>query len=221
MQTRGEAALIEWLKRELQSMGAGGARLLNLGAGQSTTIESQLADAGVRGVVCDRVDVEDPVVDHPLAGRTWVASADAMGEAPSGAYAAVFANYVFEHLPDPDGAIAEVRRVLRPGGLAVVSVPNPSAPQFRIAARTSVGFHALVRGRESWEVAYAFRTPGELARRFEAGGFRVLAVERFAQTHQYLERFPVLGGLSRRYDDLVDRRGWTRLMGDACLAFRS
>jgi SAM-dependent methyltransferase len=209
---------VERLKGELRAVG-GDARLLNLGAGQSVVIENQLVDAGVRPLV-DRVDVEDPVVSHPLAGQMWLASADAMPSVPNDTYAAVFANYVFEHLPDPDGAIAEVRRVLRPGGLAVVSVPNPSAPQFRIAARTSVRFHSLVRGHKSWEVAYAFKTPDELARRFEAAGLRCEAAELFPQTEQYVERFPVLRGLAKRYDALVDRRGWRRLMGDACLAFR-
>ena len=206
---------MEWLKRHVTS----DSRVLNLGAGQSTTIESQLLEAGLSPVV-DRVDVEDPVVAHSLAGATWVASADAMSEVPSDAYDAVFANYVFEHLPNPDGAIAEVHRVLKSGGLAVVSVPNPSAPQFRIAQHTSTAFHRFVRGQQSWEVAYAFRNPTELARRFADQGFDVLAVERFAQTHEYLGRFPVPGLLSKHYDDLVDRRGWKRLTGDACLALR-
>jgi SAM-dependent methyltransferase len=197
----------------------GSGRWLNLGAGQSVTIENQIVAAGLSPVV-DRVDVEDPVVSHPLAGAAWLASASSMPEVPSDTYDAVFANYVFEHLPDPDGAIAEIRRVLKPGGLAVVSVPNPSAPQFRLAARTSTKFHSHVRGKQSWEVTYAFKTPDELAGRFEAAGLRREAVELFPQTAQYAERFPVLRGLAKRYDALVERRGWRRLMGDACLVFR-
>jgi ubiquinone/menaquinone biosynthesis C-methylase UbiE len=215
MQTRGEAALVAWLLRSVSD----GDRLLNLGAGQSVTVENQLAEAGLR-VVIDRVDVEDPVVSHRLAGETWVASADAMSEVPSATYDAVFANYVFEHLPNIDGAIAEVRRVLKPGGLCVVSVPNPSAPQFRIAARTSTTFHKLIRGQQSWEVAYGFKTPGELARRFESADFNVEAVELFPQTYEYLRRFPVAAPVAKRYDTLVEQRGWRRLMGDACLALR-
>jgi hypothetical protein len=78
-----------------------------------------------------------------------------------------------------------------------------------------------VRGEQSWEVAYAFRTPGELARRFEAGGLRCVGFDLFPQTYEYLRRFPVAGPLGRRYDELVERRGWKRLMGDACLAFRA
>ena len=212
MQTRGEAALVDWLRRELSD----GDRALNLGAGQSVSVENQLLEDGPR-VVIDRVDVEDPVVSHPLAGATWVASADSMPSVPSDAYDAVFANYVFEHLPDVDGAIAEIKRVLKPGGLAVVSVPNPSAPQFRIAAKTSTAFHKLVRGQQSWEVAYGFKTPGALARRFESGGFEVRAVDLFPQTYEYLRRFQLAGPVAKRYDALVERRGWKRLMGDACL----
>ncbi|MCB1706410.1 MAG: class I SAM-dependent methyltransferase [Halioglobus sp.] len=38
-------------------------------------------------------------------------------------YDFVFASHVLEHVPDDDKALSEVRRILRPGGVAVLPVP--------------------------------------------------------------------------------------------------
>lgn len=42
-----------------------------------------------------------------------------------GAFDFVFCIEVLEHVPNPWGALAEMHRVLRPGGVLVLSVPNP------------------------------------------------------------------------------------------------
>lgn len=38
-------------------------------------------------------------------------------------YDFVFASHVLEHIPDDEKAIAEIRRILRPGGIAILPVP--------------------------------------------------------------------------------------------------
>lgn len=38
-------------------------------------------------------------------------------------YDVVFASHVLEHVPDDSSAIAEIRRILKPGGIAVLPVP--------------------------------------------------------------------------------------------------
>jgi SAM-dependent methyltransferase len=40
-----------------------------------------------------------------------------------GTYDFIFASHVLEHVPDDERAIREIRRVLRPGGIAVLPVP--------------------------------------------------------------------------------------------------
>jgi SAM-dependent methyltransferase len=221
MQTRAEMALVDELKRELESLRERGESptVLNLGASTSVSIENQLRSAGF-DVTCDRVDVEDPVVDHPMAGHTWRASAHAMPDVPTGHYSVVFANYVFEHIKYLDESIEEVSRVLKPGGVIVLSIPNPSAPEFWLAAMTPLWFHSLVRGERGWKLEYAFSTPQELIQAFERHGFSTISVRRFAHTYTYLNRFAGIRAVSRQYDKIVDHRGWTRLMGDTCVAVR-
>lgn len=53
----------------------------------------------------------------------------------------VFSEYVFEHLPEPELALAEIRRVLSPGGSFVVLVPNPKHYYAKIADLTPSWFH--------------------------------------------------------------------------------
>lgn len=66
----------------------------------------------------------------------------------------VFSEYVFEHLPQPRSALAEIDRILRPGGSFVVLVPNPNHYYARIADLTPFWFHRLwfrLQGLENHE----------------------------------------------------------------------
>ena len=49
-----------------------------------------------------------------------------------GSFDAVVAGELFEHLQFPDALVAEIRRVLRPGGVLVGSVPNAYRMQSRL-----------------------------------------------------------------------------------------
>jgi SAM-dependent methyltransferase len=48
---------------------------------------------------------------------------------PTGSYDAVTLWHVLEHVPDPASVLAEVHRLLRPGGVLLVSVPNFGSPE--------------------------------------------------------------------------------------------
>jgi len=64
-------------------------------------------------------------------GRLGASAALAQADAielpfPSDTFERVYCSEVLEHLPDPPAAIDEIRRVLKAGGVAVLSVPNES-----------------------------------------------------------------------------------------------
>jgi SAM-dependent methyltransferase len=53
----------------------------------------------------------------------FVADVQDMRIVSSGSYDTVFCSEVLEHIPEPKRAIAEVRRILRPGGKCIFTVP--------------------------------------------------------------------------------------------------
>jgi SAM-dependent methyltransferase len=57
---------------------------------------------------------------------TWRADICNMPQVPSDTYDAVICHQVLEHVTHPSAAMAEMRRVLKPGGAMVVSVPHLS-----------------------------------------------------------------------------------------------
>ncbi|HRN52184.1 MAG TPA: class I SAM-dependent methyltransferase [Gemmatimonadaceae bacterium] len=65
-------------------------------------------------------------VERRTEGVTHVGNAEAMDEIPSASYDCVFSFEVLEHLPHPQRAMAEMARVLKPGGVLLLSVPHLS-----------------------------------------------------------------------------------------------
>lgn len=101
---------------------AAGDRVLDLGCGTGTLTEA-LADAGASVTA---VDYSQSYVDHTarrLAGRAVVEQGDARSlRYADGAFDAVLASLVLDTIPEADRAVAEMRRVTRPGGTAAAAV---------------------------------------------------------------------------------------------------
>lgn len=105
-----------------------GARVLDVGCGRGVIL-TPLADKGleVHGV---------EVNEHASAGadsRASIRIAPDLGEAgyDDGYFDEVIVWHVLEHLPDPGATLAEIHRILRPGGRVIIAVPNFASAQAR------------------------------------------------------------------------------------------
>ena len=110
-----------------------GDAVLDIGCGNGSYTE-RLADGFHRvvGVEVERARLEEfaaRLVDHPDRDRfeLRLESAEALSD-PAGSYDAVVAIETLEHVVDAEAAVAEVFRVLRPGGAFYITVPNRGFP---------------------------------------------------------------------------------------------
>jgi SAM-dependent methyltransferase len=219
MQTPAEIRLIDTLAELLRPHDGSTPALLSVGAGTSVLIEDTLVARGAR-FVSDRLDLVDARVDRPYVRHVYRCAAQAMAPVAPQCYEAAFSNYLLEHVEDVHGAAAEIFRVLRPGGVFVASVPNPTALEFRLARWTPLWFHKLVRGHVVGEKYYSYRSIGGLVQLFEAAGFRARDVWHFSSTEDYLQRFPIVRSLARGYDRTLMAAHARSLMGNVCLVFQ-
>jgi len=210
-----QRALIDELRRVVLADTSAQTALLDVGAGRSLVVENRLPDGA--SCVVDRVDVERCQVAHPVVRNQWRCSVEDMGMVPSHEYAVVFANYVLEHVRDLPAAAREMRRVLKCGGEVVVTVPNPSAPEFQVSRRTPLAFHRLVRKGRRWHTVYAYESVPALLCVFEEAGFRQKEVRYFPAVGAYLASYRFLRELGKAYDWCAVRFGSTRLLGHACI----
>jgi SAM-dependent methyltransferase len=103
---------------------APGARLLDVGAGRGAIARPAVA----RDCVVTAVDAAPGMVTRLRAEfpTMTVAQMDAHHfEFPDACFDVVTAGFVLDLLSDPAAALAEVRRVLRPGGVFALSLPGP------------------------------------------------------------------------------------------------
>jgi 2-polyprenyl-3-methyl-5-hydroxy-6-metoxy-1,4-benzoquinol methylase len=82
----------------------------------------------------------------------------------------VLLNHVLEHIPKKDAVLAELRRVMRPGGLLIVGVPNEGC------ALAKLRNHVLQRSVLRTTDHVHFFTASSLRRDLTAAGFGVASI---------------------------------------------
>jgi SAM-dependent methyltransferase len=156
-------------------------RLLDLGCGIGTELEVaiergwsatgiELATGSLRVAREQGLDV----IDRPLA----------QAELPDASFDLVTVNHALEHMPRVRPVLADVRRVLKPGGVLFVSVPNLEAWQHRTRLdRFGLAFN---------DDHYLFFTPATLNRLLGSSGFDVIEMKtsRFLDFQAPLKEFP-------------------------------
>ena len=221
MQTPAERELVHQLHDVLRDRQdeANVPLILNIGAGRTILIEKQLSDLGCK-YLCDRIDIDDCSIEFPTVRHSRICSVEEMTPLKSGEYLASFANYVLEHVMDIQEASREICRILRPSGLFITSLPNPSAPEFIVARNTPLWFHKKVSKAEAWETHYSWNSLHELVEIFKTNGLDVQSIKYWSFTEGYLWRYPVVNSLSRLYDRIITGSGVKRLMGNVCAVFK-
>jgi SAM-dependent methyltransferase len=110
----------------------GGGRALEIGCGRGLTL------AALQAQGWEAVGTEvDPAMAAAVQARygfpVHVLEDLRAGDFPAGSFDAVMMWHVWEHLPQPFQTLAEIRRILRPGGLLLLEVPNNDSQQARMA----------------------------------------------------------------------------------------
>ena len=147
-----------------------GARVLEVGAGTGRD-SAALARAGRAAVLLDRspAALELAARGEPaFRGRALVLGDALQAPFADGAFDAVFHQGLLEHFLEPLPLLAENRRVLRPGGILLVDVPQAFHPWTALKK----ALLAVDRWFAGWETQY---TPAGLERLVRAAGFEVLA----------------------------------------------
>lgn len=121
--SRRYALLNQWDPRHLRTVNrllrpAPDTHLLEVGCGRGH-LTKRLREAGVnaRGI-----DVNPHAADHAVTDAVKTMSAEELGF-PSDSFDQVCSVHAIEHIPDPDAAMAEMARVVRPGGQVMLIYP--------------------------------------------------------------------------------------------------
>jgi SAM-dependent methyltransferase len=105
---------------------AGRARVLDIGCGEGQVARHVVATTGTSSVVgVDPSDAQLGVARERAGGPAYVRGAADALPVPDGAFDAAVACLVFEHITAVDAALAEVARVLRPGGVFLFLLNHP------------------------------------------------------------------------------------------------
>jgi SAM-dependent methyltransferase len=95
------------------------------------------------------------------------------------AFASVISNCVLEHIPDLDSALAEIARVLKPGGMFATTVPSPNYEGYLLGTTLfrTIGLRSLARAYGKWMTRisyhYHYYSPEEWRQRLSRHGLIV------------------------------------------------
>lgn len=179
-------------KRLLDEALRPGAVALDAGCGRTTRLRDYRDRiARLVGVDAD----EEAGRENPFLDEFVPADLDRSLPFDAGSFDLVYANFVVEHLKDPERGFAEWRRVLRPGGRLVLLTSNRASPLMAAADLLPQRVRLLIKRRgagaverDVYPTLYLANTPSRLAEVAAAAGFEPVAVEYVGTVHRYAAR---------------------------------
>lgn len=122
----------------------------------------------------------------------------------------VFSRSVCEHLEKPSVVFQELKRVIKPGGILIITTPNKYDYGSLAAAVTSTSFHtSFLRGvfgssvYDNFPVFYRINTAAAFRRLAKEVGFEVVSIHGLRHYPYYLMFSPFLFRLGVLYDRLI------------------
>ena len=161
-------------------------RVVDLGAGRAAWLADPVphrrALRDLRGRVgrLVGVDVDDAVLGNPAVDEAMVMPDTGTIPLPDASADAIVADYVLEHVEDPQRIAAEITRVLRPGGWFCARTPNrwgmtglaarlvPNAAHVRVLRSLQPGKQA----EDTFPTRYRMNDMGTIRAFFPASSFR-------------------------------------------------
>lgn len=131
-----------------------GGKLLEMGCGLGHLLGLLEDDFACVGIDIADYSIEQLHANAPKA-EGFVMDADDLSRFGDGEFGVVVALHLVEHLADPPGTIAQVNRILRPGGLFLFATPNPgyNLRRFKDPRTDAIGkdpTHINVQPPEQW-----------------------------------------------------------------------
>lgn len=183
-------------------------RCLDFGCGRGNV--KQMNFRGIAGWVAG-IDPEKAVFENPHIDEGRLLDLEAMRIPYADAsFDLVFADNVMEHVADPPATLAEIRRVLKPGGRFLAKTPNKWHYMPIIARLTPTGFHRFynrLRGRnaiDTFPTLYRSNTEADVHRIAQASGMVLRRVDFIEGRPEYLRVFALTYVFGWLYERLVN-----------------
>ena len=137
----------------IKKFGPEDGRILEVGCGLGHMLDWLLKDHKVFGIDVNEWALEQ--ADERLPdGEFLKVDAHDLSIFPDDYFSVVAAKHVVEHLTDPGKAIGEMGRVLKPGGMLLLSTPNMDSPMRERKGEEWVGYqdstHISLRSPDEW-----------------------------------------------------------------------
>jgi len=192
----GDTAAKAYVNERLQQLAAvrgGAGHILDIGAAQGAFLHQ----ARQLGWTPLGLELSPEGVDFARANYGIELRQQTLHEAqlPDASFDAVHLSHVLEHLPDPLETVAEIRRILKPGGVVAIEVPNEFDDLFQVMRR-----RVLRRPQPPYAVPCPhvyFYTPANMRRLLAQTGFDVFHYATPRRNADIASSYPG-GGLVRR-----------------------